>query len=145
MFKHILIPVDLEEPQFSDEAIEIGLREVDRDGGEIHLMTVIPGFSSPLVASYFKKSQVEKVHHAVEEHLVAFADEKLPAEVVRHLSVHQGNPAERIVKQAKRMGADLIIMTAHHRGAVDHALLGSNSSRVVERATCSVLVIRPKA
>lgn len=145
MFKHILIPVDLEEPQFSDEAIEVGLREVDRDGGEIHLMTVIPGFSSPLVASYFKKSAVEKAHQAVEEHLVQFAKEKLPEGLKHHLSVHQGNPAERIIKQARRVGADLIIMTAHHRTKVDHALLGSNSSRVVERAGCSVLVIRPRA
>lgn len=143
MFKHILIPIDLEEPQFSDQAIEVALREVDRDGGELHLMTVIPGFSSPLVASYFKKSAVEKAHEAVEQHLLDFAHQKLPADVVRSLSVHQGNPAERIVKQAKRMAADLIIMTAHHRGKVDHALLGSNSARVVERALCSVLVLRP--
>ncbi|MEH6825131.1 MAG: universal stress protein [Motiliproteus sp.] len=143
MFKHILIPVDVEEPEFSDAALELGLREIDRDGGTLHLMTVIPGFSSPLVASYFKKSEVKKAHAAVDQHLLDYAQAKLPVDVQRSLSVHQGNPAERIVKQAKRIGADLIIMTAHHRGKIDHALLGSNSSRVVERAGCSVLVLRP--
>ncbi|WP_207061172.1 universal stress protein [Motiliproteus sp. SC1-56] len=142
MFKKILIPVDLEEPQFSDRAIALGLREVDREGGDIHLMTVIPGFSSPLVASYFKRSDVKKAHEAVDQHLIDFAHEKIPADVHRTLSVHQGNPAERIIKQAKRLGADLIIMTAHHRGKVDHVLLGSNSQRVVDRAPCSVLVLR---
>ncbi len=143
MFKHILIPVDVEEPEFSDAALELALREIDRDGGTLHLMTVIPGFSSPLVASYFKKSEVKKAHAAVDQHLLDYTQAKLPADVQRALSVHQGNPAERIVKQAKRIGADLIIMTAHHRGKIDHALLGSNSSRVVERAGCSVLVLRP--
>jgi len=145
MFKPIVIPIDLEEPQFSDQAIALALREVDRDGGKLHLMTVIPGFSSPLVASYFKKSAVEKAHQAVEQHLIDFTQQQLPDGIARTLSVHQGNPAERIVKQAKRVGADLIIMTAHHRGKVDHALLGSNSARVVERAACSVLVLRPGA
>ncbi len=143
MFKHILVPVDLEEPTFSDAAIELALREIDREGGEIHLMTVIPGFNSPLVASYFKKSAVDKAHKAIDEHLAEFAKQKLPDDVPRHLSVHQGNPAERIVKQAKQAGADLIIMTAHHRGRLDHALLGSNSFRVVDHAECSVLVLRP--
>lgn len=142
MFKQIIVPVDIEEPSFSDKAIELALREVDRAGGCIHLMTVIPGFNSPLVASYFKKSVVEKAHEAVEKQLQALAQKMLPAEVNRTLSVHQGNPAERIIKQAKRCNADLIIMTAHHRSKVDHVLLGSNSSRVVERAGCSVLVLR---
>lgn len=143
MFKQILIPIDLEEPDFSQAALDLGLREIDRDGGTIHLMTVIPGFTSPLVASYFKKSAVKKAHAAVDQHLIEFAEQKLPADVDRALTVHQGNPAERIIKQAKRVKADLIIMTAHHRGSVDHVLLGSNSARVVERAGCSVLVLRP--
>ncbi|MEH6471112.1 MAG: universal stress protein [Halopseudomonas sp.] len=145
MFKQIIVPVDIEEPTFSDRAIELALREVDREGGSIHLMTVIPGFNSPLVASYFKKSAIDKAHEAVDKQLQALAQKMLPADVQRTLSVHQGNPAERIIKQAKRNKADLIIMTAHHRGKVDHVLLGSNSSRVVERAGCSVLVLRPQS
>ena len=143
MFKTIIVPVDIEEPAFSDKAIELALSEVDQEGGTIHLMTVIPGFNSPLVASYFKKSAVEKAHQAVEKELQDLAHKMLPAEVHRTLSVHQGNPAERIIKQANISKADLIIMTAHHRSKVDHVLLGSNASRVVERASCSVLVLRP--
>tara|TARA_R110001583_G_scaffold13663_6_gene58252 strand:- start:402 stop:833 length:432 start_codon:yes stop_codon:yes gene_type:complete len=142
MFKQILVPVDLEEPEFSKVALDLALREIDREGGTIHLMTVIPGFTSPLVASYFKKSAVKKAHAAVDQHLLDYAEQKLPADVKHALSVHQGNPAERIIKQAKKINADLIIMTAHHRNVVDHALLGSNSARVVERAGCSVLVLR---
>ena len=143
MFKQILVPIDIEEPQFSDRALVVALRELDPEVGNIHLMTVIPGFNSPLVASYFKKSAVDKAHEAIEQHLINFAEEKLPEGISRTLSVHQGNPAERIVKQARRNKADLIVMTAHHRGKVDQALLGSNCSRVVERAGCSVLVLRP--
>ena len=142
MFKSILIPVDLEEPAFARPAIEVALRELDRSGGSIHLMTVIPGFASPLVASYFDPAMVEKAHQAVDQHLVEYAQQALPKDVPYTLSVHQGHPAERIVKQAKKIHADLIIMSAHHRGRLDTALLGSNSARVVERAQCSVLILR---
>lgn len=142
MFKNILIPVDLEEPAFSRPALEVALRELDRSGGNIHLMTVIPGFASPLVATFFDPAVVDKAHKAVDQHLIDFAAQELPEDVHHSLSVHQGHPAERIVQQAQKMKADLIIMSAHHRGRLDSALLGSNSARVVERAQCSVLILR---
>ncbi|NVK42861.1 MAG: universal stress protein [Oceanospirillaceae bacterium] len=142
MFKTILLPVDLEEPGFSRPAIEVALRELDRDGGRVHLMTVIPGFASPLVASYFDPRAVDKAHKAVDAKLVEFARQELPDDVHYDMSVHQGHPAERIVEEAKNIHADLIIMSAHHRGRLDVAFLGSNSSRVVERAKCSVMILR---
>ncbi|GGO87624.1 universal stress protein [Marinobacterium nitratireducens] len=142
MFKNILIPVDLEEPDFARPAIEVALRERDPDGGCVHLMTVIPGFASPLVASYFDPATVEKAHEAVDQHLLDFAHKELPADTPHHLTVHQGHPAKRIVEQAEKIHADLIIMSAHHRGRIDHALLGSSSARVVEHAHCSVMILR---
>ncbi len=145
MFKNILIPVDLEEPAFAEPAIAVALRVRDPDGGSIHLMTVIPGFASPLVASFFDPAAVQKAHLAVDKHLVDFAAQQLPADVPHSLSVHQGHPAERIVKQAAVINADMIIMSAHHRGRLDSALLGSNSARVVERAQCSVMILRGDA
>jgi nucleotide-binding universal stress UspA family protein len=39
----------------------------------------------------------------------------------------------------------MIIMSAHHRSRLDSALLGSNSARVVERAQCSVMILRGDA
>ncbi|WP_020684003.1 universal stress protein [Marinobacterium rhizophilum] len=145
MFKTILIPVDLEEPAFAEPAIAVALRELDRDGGHIHLMTVMPGFVSPMVASFFDPAVLAKAHKAVDQHLVEYAATHLPADVAHTLSVHQGHPAERIIKEAAAINADLIIMSAHHRGRLDSALLGSNSARVVERAQCSVLLLRGAA
>jgi nucleotide-binding universal stress UspA family protein len=53
-----------------------------------------------------------------------------------------GNRAEEIIKMAAKQGADLIVMGAQGLGAVDRFLLGSVSTRVVEQADCSVLVVR---
>nr|WP_067292458.1 universal stress protein [Marinobacterium profundum] len=145
MFKTILIPVDLEEPAFAQPAIAMALRELDPNGGTLHLMTVMPGFASPLVASYFDPAVLKKAHEGVNRHLVEFAAKQLPADVTHRLSVHQGNPAERIIKQAAAINADMIIMSAHHRSRLDSALLGSNSARVVERAQCSVMILRGDA
>ena len=53
-----------------------------------------------------------------------------------------GKPAEEIMKVAAKHHADLIVMGAKGLGAVARFLLGSVSTRVVQHAHCSVLVVR---
>jgi nucleotide-binding universal stress UspA family protein len=53
-----------------------------------------------------------------------------------------GNPAEEIRKAASRQKADLIVMGAQGLGAIARFLIGSVSTRVVQHASCSVLVVR---
>ena len=53
-----------------------------------------------------------------------------------------GNPAEKIMKAASKQHADLIVMGAKGLAAVDRFLLGSVSTRVVQHAKGSVLVVR---
>ena len=53
-----------------------------------------------------------------------------------------GNPAEEIMKAASRQHADLIVMGAKGLGAIARFLLGSVSTRVVQHAKSSVLVVR---
>jgi nucleotide-binding universal stress UspA family protein len=53
-----------------------------------------------------------------------------------------GNPADEILKVAETYEADLIVTGAKGLGAVGRFLLGSVSTRVVQHASCSVLVVR---
>ena len=53
-----------------------------------------------------------------------------------------GKPAEEIMKAAVKHDADLIVMGAQGLGAIARFLLGSVSTRVVQHATCAVLVVR---
>ena len=55
-----------------------------------------------------------------------------------------GKPAEEIMKMAAKQHADLIVMGAQGLGAMARFLLGSVSTRVVQQATCAVLVVRPQ-
>ena len=53
-----------------------------------------------------------------------------------------GRPAEEIIKVAAAQHADLIVMGAKGLGAITRFLIGSVSTRVVQHAHCSVLVVR---
>jgi nucleotide-binding universal stress UspA family protein len=53
-----------------------------------------------------------------------------------------GKPAKAIMTVASKQHADLIVMGTKGLGAIARVLLGSVSTRVVQHANCSVLVVR---
>ncbi|HEX8028757.1 MAG TPA: universal stress protein [Vicinamibacterales bacterium] len=56
--------------------------------------------------------------------------------------VVDAEPIDGILKEARRLGADVIVMGWRGHGAVRRLLTGSVSRGVVRRASCSVLVVR---
>jgi nucleotide-binding universal stress UspA family protein len=55
-----------------------------------------------------------------------------------------GNPKEKIVEEAGKWEADLIVVGSHGRGFWGRVLLGSISDAVLHHAVCSVLVVRQR-
>lgn len=53
-----------------------------------------------------------------------------------------GSPYREIVKLARRLEADLIVVGASEGGALQRTLLGSTADRAVRKAPCPVLVVR---
>jgi nucleotide-binding universal stress UspA family protein len=58
-----------------------------------------------------------------------------------HGLVIQGPVAEKILEEADRLEADLIVLGSHGHGAMYHLLLGSVSEMVIKDARCPVLVV----
>jgi nucleotide-binding universal stress UspA family protein len=57
------------------------------------------------------------------------------------IEVRLGHAYSTILKEAEAMNADLIILASHKPGLKDY-FLGSNTSKVVNHADCSVVVVR---
>ena len=57
----------------------------------------------------------------------------------------EGEPADAILKFAKRAHCGLIALGGHEQGLVDRILLGSIRTKVLRGATCSVLIAPPSA
>ena len=56
--------------------------------------------------------------------------------------VLDGSPTQKIVEEAEKWNADLIVMGSRGLGAWNRLLLGSVSSGVVHHARCSVEIVR---
>jgi nucleotide-binding universal stress UspA family protein len=60
------------------------------------------------------------------------------------LVVGVGNPAEEILKAAKRLRADAVVMGTHGLSGVQRLFFGSTTEQVLRRAAVPVLAIPPK-
>ncbi len=59
--------------------------------------------------------------------------------------VHEGYPATVIEEEAGRSRADLIVIGTRGLSGLKHLLLGSIAERVVQRAPCPVLCVKPSS
>ena len=55
----------------------------------------------------------------------------------------QGTPFLEIIRYAKRNDIDLIVATTHGRTGFSRLLLGSSAEKIVRKALCPVMVVRP--
>ena len=53
----------------------------------------------------------------------------------------QGYTAEKILAEAERLPADLIVMGSHGHGGLHHLLMGSVAEGVVRKARCPVVLV----
>jgi nucleotide-binding universal stress UspA family protein len=56
----------------------------------------------------------------------------------------EGAPGERICALAASIDADLVVLGTHGREGLERWVLGSVAEEVVRRASCGVLVVRPR-
>ena len=78
-----------------------------------------------------------------EEQMAALAREKAGAGVPIEARVLEGTPFSEICKAARAEGANLIVMGTRGLTGLKHVLIGSTAERVVRKAPCPVLVLKP--
>ncbi len=76
------------------------------------------------------------------DHHVRMARRQCPSPVTGHLA--EGDPVHEILKRARSLSADLVIVGTHDAVGLEKFLLGSVAEKVARRAPCSVLMVRGK-
>ena len=141
MYNNILLPVDMEHTDESARALKIAVEEAQRSKAGLTIMTVAPGFGSPLVASYFEKGAVKEALKDVARQLKQYIDDNFPDDLEIEAVVAEGNPAEKILRQAQVSKVDLIVL-ASHNSQIENLLLGSCAAKVVRHSHCTVTVVK---
>jgi nucleotide-binding universal stress UspA family protein len=141
--KKILLPTDFSETAYAAAVYAVELAR--RFAAELHLLHCIeePVATIPLLETYGAptKEEYEAQASAMLENwpLPPGADELRIVRRFRH-----GTAYLQILHDARDEDVDLIVMGTHGRGLTIHLLLGNVAERVVRKARCPVLTIRPE-
>ena len=142
----ILIPTDFSE--HSSKSLQYAKEFAKQWSATIHVIHVIEPVIFPVDWGYtpVDLSDVEKEYSSAAELELKKVVETLHNEgfsVIPQI-IHGGRSSDEINQYAKDHSISLICIATNGRGGVEHLLLGSTTERVVRKAPCPVLVIRPE-
>jgi nucleotide-binding universal stress UspA family protein len=143
MYKQILVPVDLNDPELAKPALATAVAMARQSDGSVRLINVMP-LTPAMLAEYVPPDFEAQQRKSAEEALAIVAGETSLGPAHVSAAVRQGGIYQEILEEANAIKADLIVMTSHRpqRPAVRTYFLGSNAGHVVRYAKCSVLVVR---
>lgn len=109
----------------------------------LHALSVAPMYSVPELSAgvwdeWDKQARAEAVRQ-----LEKLAPQLKKAKIRTKTLLVRGVPFEQILRAAKRLKCDLIVLATHGRTGLRHVLMGSVAENVVRRASCPVLTVRP--
>ena len=136
MFKTILLPVDVAHLDEGHKTLEVALAIMSPDTSIIllYVMEDIPNWTEIDLPPDFKENSMQSARQALES-IAKTTDKAVQVEV------RAGHAYSTILKEAEAANTDLIILASHKPGLKEY-FIGSNTSKVVSHASCSVVVVR---
>ena len=148
LFRRILCALDLTEG--SERTLEVALSLAEENMARVtllHVLEGVPGWAGP--PRYRALPQVARIRkelfEATEKRLVDSVSTEDRAFCWVTERVEEGIPWREVLRVADVSDADVIVMGAHSRGALDQALFGSTANHVVRAARCPVLIVKEPA
>jgi len=144
-FKKILVPVDFS--RCSADAFRYGLSIARQYRSRIILLHVVDFrvyesiFHIHMVPQDQAFETLKKIAVGKFAEMLADFD---TADVEVEQRVLEGHPYIEIVRTAAREEVDLVVIGTHGRSGLDHILFGSVAEKVVRKAPCPVLAVKPK-
>ncbi len=140
-FRRILFCTDFSEN--ADFAFSFAVDAATRrPGSELYLLHVIPETEAQFWKTYiYEVEDVDnKAKHDVDERIETYRAQ-LPENVSLQVEIRVGKDDQEILRFARDKQVGLIVMGRQGRGALQKALFGNVTGKVVRKAECAVLVV----
>jgi nucleotide-binding universal stress UspA family protein len=148
MFRRILVPTDYSE--YSRASVQVAVNLAKSVGASVDVVHVLdrPVYSDGVMvrrAGEEQRSLSDLILENAEREMNAFlAGLAVPEGVTLTHRMCSGEPAPKLVEEAKTGGYDLIVVGTHGRAGVLHLLVGSTAERLIRLSPVPVLVVPPK-
>jgi len=109
----------------------------------LHVLSMAPMYAVPEVSAGLWDEWDKQTRAEAERQLGKLVTQLQKAKLRTKTILVRGVPFEQILRAAKRLKCDLIVLATHGRTGLRHVLMGSVAENVVRRASCPVLTVRP--
>jgi len=148
-FKNIILSTDLSEN--AQAAAPFAVELARASGGTIHLLHVVEDvfyYSSMGIEGVMAQDPALLLAEISETRTAQLREAAASLPVTEHVRVipvlKQGQAANEIVKYAREIKADCIVIATHGRTGFSHFIFGSVAEKVVRHSCCPVLSVRPQ-
>ncbi len=142
MISKILVPIDIETPLTTQALCEAASEMALKFNAKVQLVSVIPDYGTPLVASFFPEHAQDKIKEETRRKLSKLASQHF-SEGVKIAVLNAPKRAPAILLAVDELKADLVMIGCRRKNSRnEQRLLGSTTLAVTDRAQCSVMVIR---
>ncbi|CUU03934.1 Nucleotide-binding universal stress protein, UspA family [Candidatus Kryptobacter tengchongensis] len=142
--KKILLPTDLSPASIS--AFKYAKSLAEKYGASIYVLHVLENI--PILAIHALDLTLERIEKNMAENakiqLEKIVKENLKTKNKVQIFIRKGVVDEEIVKFADEKKVDLIVMGTHGRTGIEYTILGSIAEKIVRRAKCPVLTVKPE-
>ena len=141
--REILVPLDFSE--HADAVLEWAIHLAGEHGSGLTLLHAYhpPVEFQQLEGAYLPADFWVAVKTEAEESLRRYAERARAAGLRCEVLVREGYPATVVEDAAAEINADLIVIGTRGHTGLKHLLLGSIAERVVQKAPCAVLAVKP--
>ena len=139
-YKKIILGIDLN--HFSVGTMVFAAETAEMCGASLIVIYAHKSYL-PIVNVSLPKGTIQRDEAEYKEELEELCKKHIPPVVAWETVVIEGRPIyQTIIRAAKKLEADLIIVGEQDRHSLDEILIGSNTEKIVRYAPCSVYVLK---
>lgn len=145
-FKRILVVNRTRE--YAAEEVKFACSQAEQRGGEVlllHLLTHpvdMEALNAPLPYKDDKPTRTTGIQDEAREDLGQSLRKEIGASTVSKIIVKSGDPDDEVAKVVKEEKIDLIVLTAHQQGRIEHMLFGKENDKLIRNMPCSILLVK---
>jgi len=136
---NILVPIDFS--PCAEYALDYACELAAKLGARVHVVNAVAD-TLPELAAAITDQAIAALHRNNAAMLAVLVEPRRAIASFGELAVVEDTARDAIVKAARALHADLIVMGTHGRRGLSRALIGSIAEDVVRRAPCPVLTVR---
>ena len=107
----------------------------------IHVAQPEPDFVGYDIGPQSVRDYVAKRFHSEHSQIQAIAEKLRQQGIETTALLIQGATVETLIKEAKKLQAEMIIMGSHGRNPISEMFLGSVSKGVISQSNCPILIV----